>query len=41
MQASASSPVAERIRKVLNLEAVSLHKIPGSTVEKLAEISET
>ena len=41
MQASASSPVAERIRKVLNLEAVSLHKIPESTVEKLAEISET
>jgi len=41
MQASASSPAAERIRKALNLEAVSLHKIPENTVEKLAEISET
>jgi hypothetical protein len=41
MQASASSPAAERIRLALNLEAVALSKIPESTVEKLAEICET
>lgn len=41
MQASASSPAAERIRLALNLEAVALPKIPENTVEKLAVISET
>ena len=41
MQESASRPAAERIRIALNLEAVSLTKIPESTVGKLADISET
>ena len=41
MQASASSPAAERIRKSLDLENVLLPKIPESTVEKLANICET
>jgi hypothetical protein len=36
-----TSPAAERIRLALNLETVALSKIPESTVEKLAEISET
>ena len=41
MQASATSPAAERIRIALNLEAVTLSKIPENTVEKLADICET
>ena len=36
-----TSPAAERIRIALNLEAVTLSKIPESTVEQLADISET
>jgi len=41
MQTSASSPAAERIRIALDLENVSLPKIPERTVEKLADICET
>jgi predicted metal-dependent hydrolase len=35
-----TSPAAERIRLALNLESVSLSKIPENIVEQLAEISE-